>query len=130
MDKMRQLMRIFQALLPQFNIPGHDNNKLNLIQINEYLATILGDSGWTAPFPTWGLPDGWSTYMATLLTWATGKEDIKDEDMKTLLYRPDGQSWRIYSECQLQQCLTLDGDRKWLLVYFRNEGGGILHSAN
>ena len=65
MDEMRQLVRILVKLMPRFlpKLPSGEpggGNRLSEPQIKEFLAEVLGD----APHPTWGLPEGWSTYVA------------------------------------------------------------------
>lgn len=94
MDEMRQLVRILLKLLPhsigQIGIgeEAGGGNRISEEQIKGYLDTTLGE----APRPMWGVPGGWNSYVATLISWATGRA-VTDEEAKRVAKREPGRSW-------------------------------------
>ncbi|KAK2079148.1 hypothetical protein QBZ16_002839 [Prototheca wickerhamii] len=94
MDEMRQLVRILLKLLPHSvgHIGGGEEagggNRISEEQIKTYLDATLGE----APRPTWGVPGGWHSYVAVLLSWATGKA-VSEEAAKRVAKREPGRSW-------------------------------------
>ncbi len=107
MDEMRQLLRVMTALMPKIkhfvaNIGYASVHKVSEDNIHFVLDCVLGIqslgalsvSVTGAPRPVWGLPQGWSDFIAELCTWATGKE-ITAEDMRRVAIRKPGCQWSV-----------------------------------
>lgn len=105
MDEMRQLLRILVKLVPESSLyapgggasaddVGGGSNRVSEDQIKAFFRAILAPE---APQPVWGLPDGWGSYVAELVTWLTGREITRHEAMQ-LAQRPPGRSWQVVDE--------------------------------
>lgn len=68
-------------------------NRVSEQHIVRYLRDCLGE----APQPTWGCPEGWGSYLATLFSWVLDRTVSRDDAITCAKRRP-GCSWEVDNE--------------------------------